>query len=378
MTNPIDVQERWSEQRANDWWAARPWMCGFNYLPASAVNFLEMWSRDTFDRDGIDRELGWAAEAGFNAVRTNLHYLVWQQDAEDLAERFDWFLATAARHGIVTMPVFFDDCGFGGFEPIYGKQPEPLPNRHNSRAVASPGRANVMDRSLWPDYKRYVQDLMARHRDDDRILLWDLYNEPGNGMIFTADGGFAEYDRALAAHSRDLMLAAFAWSREINPSQPITVGAWRTELPESAARSYDNEIDQLALAHSDIITFHAYCSRQEAVDFIAEFKQFNRPIMSTEWLARIIGSRFLDQLDVYRDNKVGCFNWGLVAGRTQTNRPWPADLVARHGKVIDPEIWFHDVLRADGSAYDPAETAMISSYTRELPNAIVRNQPCPV
>ena len=34
---------RWSEQKANAWYAQQPWLVGSNYVPKSAINQLEMW-----------------------------------------------------------------------------------------------------------------------------------------------------------------------------------------------------------------------------------------------------------------------------------------------------------------------------------------------
>ena len=60
---------RWSVERANRWHARYPWICGCNYVPATAVNQLEMWQADTFDPKTIDRELGMAEAIGLNTVR---------------------------------------------------------------------------------------------------------------------------------------------------------------------------------------------------------------------------------------------------------------------------------------------------------------------
>lgn len=355
-------ETRWSAARANAWWDARPWVCGFNFLPSSAVNFLEMWMRDGFDRDTIARELGWAGEIGFNAVRVNPHFLVWKHDRDGLLERMAWFLETATAAGLDTVFVPFDDCEFGGAAPVYGPQPDPVPGLHNSRAVASPGRAAVMDRSQWPEFESYMRDLVSTFRADARILFWDLYNEPGNRMIFTREG-YEEYDPALLEHSRDLMRAAFTWARAEAPEQPLTVGAWMTPPIGSDATPFDNEIDRLALDLSDIVTFHAYCDRAHAARFIDHLAALGRPMLSTEWMARSVDSLIADQLPLYHDRNVGCFNWGLVQGRTQTHLPWPEELVLRHGRHPQAGVWFHDILRPDGTPYDPEETAMIGELT---------------
>ena len=179
---------RWSEADANAWWAAHPWICGFNFLPSSAVNFLEMWHVDTFDRETIERELTWASAIGYNAFRVNLQYLIWKHDRDGLLERLDWIMGVAHRLGIATVPCLFDDCEFGGDQPTYGPQLEPLLEVHNSRAVASPGRAALFNKNEWAGFEAYVRDVVSAFRSDDRILFWDLYNEPGNRMIFDASG----------------------------------------------------------------------------------------------------------------------------------------------------------------------------------------------
>jgi len=318
---------------------------------------------ETFDRETIARELKWAAQFGFNAVRTNLHYLVWENDRDGLIERFEWFLQTASENGLTITPVLFDDCGFGGAEPHYALQPDPVPNVHNGRAVASPGRAAVMDRAQWPAFRRYLQDIITVFKEDPRILLWDLYNEPGNLMIFTESGLFAEFDHALTEHSRDLMIASFRWAREICPIQPLSVAAWRTPTDNYHSAAFDNEIDRLAIEHSDVITFHAYGNRKRVESHIEQLMKLERPLLSTEWMARTIGSVFQDQLELYQSNNVGCFSWGLVQGRTQTHLPWPQALVELHGELEEPNMWFHDVLKPNGKPYDETEKLLVTELT---------------
>ena len=60
------------EQKAADWYQNQPWLFGFNFVPSTAVNDVEMWQQATFDAKTIDRELGWAQDLGFNTVRATL------------------------------------------------------------------------------------------------------------------------------------------------------------------------------------------------------------------------------------------------------------------------------------------------------------------
>jgi len=354
--------DRWSENRAKEWWQARPWVCGFNFLPSTAVNFIEMWHPDTFDAPTIDRELGWAGEIGFNAVRVNLPFQGWLHDGDALKDRLDQFMEIAERHGIDTVPCLFDDCGFGGTEPVWGPQPDPVPGVHNSRAIASPGRAVVMAETRTDELQAYVRDMVRSFQSDPRVLFWDLYNEPGNRMDFS-EASYGSYDKGLENHALTLMENCFAWARMEEPEAPLTVAAWTTPLPDDDAHPYQTEIDRSALVHSDIITFHAYWNRKRVGQFIDYLEVLDRPILCTEWMARSVDSRISDQLSMFHDRGVGCFQWGLVKGRTQTWLPWPDDLVRAHGGEPDRDIWFHDLLHEDGTPYDAAEVATIRELT---------------
>ncbi len=121
---------RWTAEKANAWYQQQPWLVGANYIPASAINELEMWQADTFDPQQIDKELGWAESLGMNTMRVFLHDLLWQQDAKGFQQRLDQFLTIAAKHHIKPMLVLFDSC----WDPLpkLGKQRAPMQGVHNS------------------------------------------------------------------------------------------------------------------------------------------------------------------------------------------------------------------------------------------------------
>ena len=140
--------ERWTEKAANEWYAKHPWLVGSNYTPASAINELEMWQADTFDRPGIDKELSWAESIGLNTMRVFLHDLTWQQDPAGFKKRIDTFLQIAEKHHIKPLFVLFDSCWDPN--PQLGKQHEPRPGVHNSGWVQSPGAEALRDSSQYP------------------------------------------------------------------------------------------------------------------------------------------------------------------------------------------------------------------------------------
>jgi hypothetical protein len=341
--------ERWSIGQITAWYDRQPWICGFNYLPRTAVNWTEMWQRESFDPATIEQELGWAERVGFDALRTNLQFLVWLDDPDGLRARLDRFLGSAARRGLRTLLCLFDDCAFSGREPYLGRQDEPVPGVHNSGAAASPGREVVRDPSRRPELERYVADLVSHFRDDERLLGWDLYNEPGNESVFTREappdprGPLIEPSLALAE-------AAFGWARAARPSQPLTSGVWNPTFAEPNRR---------LLELSDLTSFHHYLGLPHLRRVVGRLRQLGRPLLCTEWLARGLGSVAATHLPYFREERIGCFHWGLVNGRTQTHLPWPA--VAR---VTPPGLWQHDLLHPDGTPWDAQEVELFRSQLR--------------
>jgi hypothetical protein len=333
-------RSRWAIEQANQWYARQPWLVGCNFIPSNAINQLEMWQADTFDPASIDRELGWAADLGFNTVRTFLHDLAWEADPSGFKQRINQFLDIASRHGIRPMLVIFDDCW--NSDPKIGPQPAPKPGIHNSGWVQSPGMTVTnQGASAWGRLETYVRDILGSFADDERILLWDLYNEPGNS-------GNKE-------KSLPLVQAVFDWAREVNPSQPLTAGVW-----------FDNEaLNQFQLAESDVITFHHYWEPEKLEREIRKLKTYGRPVICTEWMARTTGSLVNTNLPVFARENVGCFNWGLVAGKTNTIYQWKELSPAQESidLEIGPKVWFHDLLSADGTPYDQTEIEVFKKLT---------------
>jgi len=346
----------WSEQKANEWYAQQPWLVGSNYIPKSAINELEMWQGASFDPAQIDRELGWAEAMGMNTMRVFLHDLLWQQDAAGFRSRIDQFLTIASRHHIRPMFVFFDSCWDP--RPRLGKQHAPVPGVHNSGWVQSPGAKALADRSQYPRLKAYVQGVVGAFAKDDRVLGWDVWNEPGSNQTFNYPKGELKNTKKV-----DLVVAllphAFAWAREMNPTQPLTSGVY--EVDTSRDDSWVDELEQIQLRESDIITFHNYSWPESFRKEIAWLRKFHRPVICTEYMARSVGSTFDTILPIAKEERVGAINWGFVAGKTQTYYPWES---WQHPYVREqPPVWFHEVLHDDGKPYRWAEVVLIRRLT---------------
>jgi len=355
FTSPTEAQiARWPEQKANAWYAQQPWLVGSNYIPKSAINQLEMWQEATFDPDQIETELTWAESLGMNTMRVFLHDLLWQQDAAGFQKRINQFLTIASRHHIRPMFVLFDSC----WDPLphLGLQHPPIPGVHNSGWVQSPGAAALADATQVPRLKAYVQGVVGAFAKDDRILAWDVWNEPGADNL----GSYPNQElKDKTTRVIALLPQVFAWAREANPMQPLTSGVCCVDTSPDGANL--PEIQQIQLRESDVVTFHNYSWPEFFQREVTWLKKYNRPVICTEYMARSAGSTFDTILPIAKQERVGAINWGFVAGKTQTYFPWES---WQHPYILDqPPVWFHEVLRSDGTPYRQAEVDLIRKLT---------------
>ncbi len=327
---------RWPVQQAQAWYKKRGWLVGANFIPSDAVNQLEMWQVGSFDPPLIDRELGFAESIGMNCMRVFLHHAAWAQDPKGFKGRINRYLIIANRHHIKTIFVFFDDCWNDTYQT--GKQPLPKLGIHNSGWLQDPGKAYWENPKLPDTLEAYVKDILTRFKHDKRILLWDLYNEPGN------NGHFEQ--------SLDLLKKVFAWARTVNPNQPLTAGYWNN----------DNQmvgINAFILANDDVISYHNYEDAEHHQLVIDKLKTFGRPLICTEYMARKRNSTFFTIMPLLKAQNIGAINWGLVSGKTNTKYAWDEPLP----DGSEPKLWFHDIFRPDGTPYEVKETDFIKCLT---------------
>ena len=326
---------RWSPEKAWQWYRSHPFICGCNYIPAKAINYTEMFMPYSFDVNTMDAELALAEKTGLNAARVVLPFVVWEHDPQAFKDRLAAFLQVCDKHGIKVMPALFDDCVFGSIiDPVYGQQPEVVPGWYANAWSPSPGHAVVRDKAQWPRLERYVKDLLTTFKDDGRILMWDLYNEPSNG-------GIGEVTVPLVER-------VFGWAREVNPSQPLTVDTFGSPA-----------LRTVTLQQSDVITFHDYDPPATLQAEIDDLQRTGRPVVCSEWLNRNAGSTVAACLPIFVAENVGCFHWGLVNGRDQTDLPWGH----KPGQPL-PKFWQHDLFRGDHTPYNSEELTLFRRFTK--------------
>ncbi len=345
---PASARDQWTKAQANGFHAKQPWLVGANYTPASAINQLEMWQAETWDPATIDKELAWAESIGMNTMRVFLHNLLWENDPEGLKRRMDEFLVIAAKHKIRPLFVLFDSCWDP--DPVAGPQRPPIPGVHNSGWVQSPGAARLKDASQYDKFESYVKGVVGHFAGDQRILGWDLWNEPNNG-----GGGNYKPTPDKKEYVARLLPRIFTWARSVDPTQPLTSGVWIGDHWDDQTKL--DAVEKTQIAQSDILSFHDYNWPEKFDERAKQMLSYGRPVWCTEYMARGNGSTFDGSLPIAKKYNIAMFNWGFVDGKTQTRLPW--DSWKKPYTWDEPTIWFHEVFRADGKPYRQAEVDLI-------------------
>jgi hypothetical protein len=182
----------------------------------------------------------------------------------------------------------------------------------------------------------YVKDILTTFKNDKRIALWDLYNEPGN-----SDYGNKSFY---------LLKKVFEWGWEVRPSQPLSAAVWSLKL---------SDLNKFQAENADIITYHNYESPEKHQAAIDTLKRYHRPLVCSEYMARRNNSLFQNIMPMLKKQNIGAVNWGLVAGKSNTKYAWGEP----HPDGSEPKLWFHEIFRPDGTPYKQEEVNLIKSLT---------------
>ena len=348
--------EQWSCAQAWDWHARTPWLRGCNFLPSDCCNRIAFWQELDFEKhlETCRRELALVHAIGYNTIRVILEHIVFAEEHDSFMERFERFLEVADQNQISVMVCFGNDCtvpkNANYRAPHIGPQEYDWGyhgGRKNSPHGSNPDAIgySILDEPESAEvFFRMVQEVITRYKDDKRICIWDLFNEPGNN----------NRGEISAPH----VLRIFQTARACNPSQPLTSGVWhdcRNFFPA----------EQVALENSDVISYHCYGDYRTNIRFIAELRKYNRPMLNTEWLHRPFHDTVQEMFPLFYLQKIHCWNWGFVAGLSQTYEPWEGmwrTIEAGDGDDIDVTKWQHDLFRPNLRPYDPKEIKLIKEF----------------
>ena len=357
------MKTQWSAEKANRWYGKLPWLRGCNFIGSDCANRFDMWQsyRAREKLRTAERELALCRELGFNTVRLWIIFEAWLNEPEFFMEMLERYLTICAENGLSVMLCLANEEDlpqgeFGEFEcRRVGEQDYAL-GYHQGRFPEPPETAArlkwhyAQSPELAPAFWQMIREIVTRYAEDERILCWNVYNEPGN---------------ALGEACVPILERMFQEVRSCDPIQPLTADVWRgmgdDDWPE-------HREEAVALQNSDIISFHNYEPFPAFCRAVDRFRTLGRPLFCTEWLHRICRNEVRDTYPLMYLANIANYCWGFVVGKTQTNEPW--EMIWE--QYEDPHIhtdydftkWQHDLFRPNLRPYDPRETELIRSYNR--------------
>jgi len=353
----------WSKERIWSWYNARPWMRGCNYMSADCANRVDQWQALGFEErfQTTERELKLMQETGFNTVRLIPEFVVWKEEHDGFLERFERYISLCHKYGISCMIVLANDCmppkterwalpALGEQHYDWGYHGGKMHSQHGVHSGPAP-HFYLDDPVSRAEYFGFVRALVTRYKNDERICVWDIYNEPGNSR--RADITLPNLE------------ALFALVREIDPIQPLTAGVFTYGSERPIVREQLTQVQQYALSRSDIISYHFYGGYSDHIQVIKFLKSYGRPILNTEWLGRCFGNDVFSLFPLFYLEQIGCWNWGFVAGKYQTYEPWEMTWTKYYNGTktdVDFTKWFHDLYRPNHRPYDPREIDLIKEF----------------
>lgn len=350
------MKRRWTAEEATEWYEAFPWIRGCNFIGSDCAGRIDMWQsyRSEEHFATAERELALAEKIGFNSIRLLVEFDVWYQEHDAFTENLERYIALAASHGLSVVIALANEAAISrgefSLKPL-GEQSYAL-GYHQGRLPLSPEQAakpgiHPLEVEPWKShYLRMVREIVEKYRDDERVVMWNVYNEPG--IIIG--------ERAIP-----LLSALFETVRACDPVQPLAADVWH---PVKGGE-ISNPIDKVSFELSDVISFHSYTAYRWFVPQIEALKKLGRPIFLTEWLNRISHNDVAEIYPLLYLEKIACYCWGFVVGKTQTNEPWDS-LWLQYENGTHPELdftkWQHDLFRPSLHPYDPHEIEIITEY----------------
>lgn len=351
---------KWSADRAWEWYNSRPWIRGCNYMSADCANRIDQWQEYGFEQrlSTTEKEFALMQTLGYNSIRIVPEFIVWVKERLGFLDRFERYIALAARYGISVMVVLGNDCCPPYEEAlrrtVLGPQSVDW-GYHGGRKVSQHGRLDGPGYSLLDDpeyavkYYEFVSELVTKYKDDERIIVWDVFNEPGNGRRESMS--FPYLQKLLEI------------IRAIDPIQPLTIGIWS----QSTDLDRLKDIEKFGLENSDVISYHNYGSYECNVRELRLLKKLGRPVLNTEWLNRCAGNTIEEIFPLLYLENVGSYHWGFVAGKYQTFEPWEHIWTGYNkdpSRYADFDFtkWFHDLYRPSHRPYNPKEVELIQRF----------------
>lgn len=349
---------QWSKEKAWAWHNSHAWVRGCNYLPGNCTCQFELWQEPMFEERMacMEKEMTLAESIGFNSVRIAMNFETWYADPVAYKKKVDRVLSILDKHHITAMFKFGNDCTVpkDQYEAPDITKPVETAWGYHGGVIRSPHRAGldegylpIDEEDMAPKYYEWVRDIISAYKDDERVIVWNMWNEPGNTKRFNKS----------EKHLRKF----FEIAREINPIQPLTADSWLMTFNKDVENPLSNlrDIEFLAMELSDIVSFHHYGTFEHVVSTVKALKdKYDRPLYNTEWLHRIYDNNVEQLFPLFYLENIGSYQYGLVESRAQYYEPWES----LRGSNLPIDRWQHDIFRANLRPYSHKEIEIIKEF----------------
>lgn len=353
------MKRKWTVEEANAWYESQGWLRGCNFIGSDCTNRLDMFQSYKAEEKlaTAERELALCQRIGFNTVRIWANFDVYYAEPESYMEIFDRYIELCGKYGQKVMVVLAheEDLPRGEvFVPkAMGEQKYAL-GEHQGRIPMSEEELakkpyHYMEYpELHDKYIEMVRKTVRKYCRDDRVICWNVMNEPGI---------------TIGARTIPILDELFDVVRAEDPVQPLTADIWRGVNHGGIV----TEEEKRALELSDVISFHSYQSYEKLVAEIRFHQKTGRPLLLTEWLHRINHNNIQEVYPLLYITNVANYCWGFVVGKTQTHEPWPCmweDWDKGLHDKYDFTKWQHDLFRPNLRPYDPKEIVLIEKFNK--------------
>lgn len=241
---------------------------GFNYQPSYAYNSYEAWR--FFDPVVFDREIGLGKKyfPAMNAIRLWLAYDAFRYEEDRQAENFEEAIKICDKYGCQAVPCLFN-CWHDSVMDNGGiYHPQMIPG-------ASWCSTDDM-------YDSYIQKIVAAHKNDKRILLWDICNEP------YSFGGNEEYRKFIEPYETKWLKKICDMCHASGVTQPCGISHFASSEELGAVEK--------TISFTDVILIHPYYfysdedlqeRSQDGFDKLLAranelSRKYNKPVLTTE------------------------------------------------------------------------------------------------
>lgn len=241
---------------------------GFNYQPSYAYNSYEVWR--FFNDDVFDKEIGLGKKffPEMNTIRLWLSYDAFRYEEDRQAENFEKALTICDKHGCKVIVCLFN-CWHDNV----------MDNGGIYHPMMIPGASWCSNEDM---YDSYFEKIVSAHKDDERILIWDICNEP------YSFGGNEEYRKFIEPYETAWLKKMCDMCHATGAIQPCGISHY--------ANSKNCGLVEKTISFTDVILIHPYYFYsdedvknlpQEGFDKLLNDAlqlslKYNKPLLTTE------------------------------------------------------------------------------------------------